>query len=179
MSKKILILSGSPRANGNSDILCDQFMAGAKESGNIVEKIRLQESEINYCLGCEHCSSHNGICAHNDDMAKILEKMIAADVIVMATPVYFYSMNAQIKTLIDRTVARYTEICNKEFYIILSAAVSDVSLMDRTVEGFRGFFDCLADAKECGVVYGVGAWKKGEIKASNSMFNAYEFGKNA
>ena len=110
MSKNILILSASPRKGGNSDLLCDRFLQGAQEAGHTVEKIFLGDSTINYCIGCEHCHQHGGKCVHHDDMPAILEKMIAAQVIVLATPVYFYTMNAQMKTLIDRTVARYTEV---------------------------------------------------------------------
>ena len=122
MSKNILILSGSPRKGGNSDILCDRFMEGARESGHRAEKVFLRDKNIGYCIGCEACHQNNGVCVQKDDMAEILGKMIAADVIVMATPVYFYTMDAQMKTLIDRCVARYTEISNKAFYFIATAA---------------------------------------------------------
>ena len=110
-------------------------------------------------------------------MAEILEKMIAADVIVMATPVYFYTMNAQMKTLIDRTCSRYTEIRDKEFYFIVSAADSSKRAMERTLEGFRGFTSCLSGAKEKGIIYGTGAWNIGEIKGKPAMKEAYEMGK--
>ena len=85
-------------------------------------------------------------CPQHDDMPDLLQRMIDADVIVLATPVYFYTMNAQMKTLIDRTCSRYTEIRNKEFYFIVTAADTDVSAMQRTIEGFRGFTSCLPGA---------------------------------
>ena len=122
MAKKILLLSASPRKGGNSDLLCDQFIRGAGEAGNQVEKIFLRDRKINYCTGCGACRKNGGKCVQKDDMAEVLDKMIAADVIVMATPVYFYTMNAQMKTLIDRTCARYSEIRNKDFYFIVAAA---------------------------------------------------------
>jgi len=112
-------------------------------------------------------------------MAQILEKMIAADVIVMATPVYFYTMCAQMKTLIDRTCSRYTEISNKEFYFILAAADTNKRAMERTVEGFRAFTSCLSGAEEKGVLYGTGAWEIGDIQTSDTMKQAYEMGKAA
>jgi multimeric flavodoxin WrbA len=115
MSKRVLILSSSPRKKGNSNALCDQFMEGAVEAKHKVEKVVLAEKKINYCTGCYTCRE-NGKCAQKDDMAQILDSMIAADVIVMATPVYFYTMCAQMKTVIDRCVERYTKIANKEFY---------------------------------------------------------------
>ena len=110
-------------------------------------------------------------------MAPILDSMIATDVIVLATPVYFYTMCAQMKTLIDRTVARYTEIVNKDFYFIVTAAVSNKAALERTIEGFRGFTSCLRGAKEKGVVYGTGVWNAGDIKTSRAMKEAYEMGK--
>ena len=110
-------------------------------------------------------------------MPEVLEKMISADVIVMATPVYFYTMNGQMKTLIDRTCARYTEINDKDFYFIVTAADDSKQAMERTFEGFRGFTSCLEGANEKGVIYGTGAWNIGDIKGSKAMEQAYEMGK--
>ena len=177
MSKKVLILSASPRKGGNSDLLCDQFLLGAKETGHAAEKIFLRDKKINHCLACGACQGNGGRCVQKDDMVEVLDKMIAADVIVMATPVYFYSMNGQMKTLIDRTYARYTNISNKEMYFIMAAAVNSKNALERTLEGFRGFTSCLPGAKENGVIYGTGAWKAGDIKGSNAMTEAYEMGK--
>jgi multimeric flavodoxin WrbA len=177
VSKKVLILSASPRKGGNSDLLCDRFMLGAKEAGHTVEKIFLRDKEINYCTGCGTCFNMGKDCPQEDDMPEVLEKMIAADVIVMATPVYFYTMNGQVKTLIDRTCSRYTEISNKDFYFIATAADDNKQAMERTFEGFRGFTSCLEGANEKGVIYGIGAWNIGDIKGSKAMEQAYEMGK--
>jgi multimeric flavodoxin WrbA len=110
-------------------------------------------------------------------MAQILDSMVHADVIVLATPVYFYTMCAQMKTVIDRTVARYTEVANKEFYFIATAAVTSKAALERTIEGFRGFTSCLPGAKEKGIVYGTGAWEIGDILTRPAMKQAYEMGK--
>lgn len=178
MNKKVLILSASPRKGGNSDTLCDQFMKGAQEAGNDAEKIFLRDKTINYCMGCGLCNT-NGYsgCSQKDDMEEILDKMIAADVIVMATPVYFYTMNAQMKTLIDRCCGKYTKITNKEFYFIATAADGNRESLERTFEGFRGFTDCLSGAQEKGLIYGAGVWQKGEINETPLMLHAYELGK--
>ena len=175
MAKKVLILSASPRKGGNSDLLCDQFLRGAKEAGHQAEKIFLKDKKINYCTGCGTCLD-TGKCVQKDDMANILEKMVAADVIVMATPVYFYTMNGQMKTFIDRTCPRYTEISEKDMYFIMTAAVTGKEALKRTLEGLRGFTSCLTRPKEKGVVYGTGAWKIGDIKGSKAMKEAYEMG---
>ena len=174
--KKVLILSGSPRKNGNSDILCDEFMRGAVEAGNEVEKIRVAEKKIDYCSGCYYCQKSGGVCAKKDDMAEVLQKMIGADVIVLASPVYFYSIDAQLKTLVDRTVARWTEVKNKEFYYIATSADEEQAAQERTIECFRGYADCVEGAVEKGVVYATGVYEKGEIKDTPFMKQAYEMG---
>lgn len=178
MNKKVLILSSSPRKGGNSDLLCDQFMVGARQAGHPAEKIFLKDTTINYCTGCGTCLNGKKACPQKDGMADILDKMVAADVIVMATPVYFYTMCAQMKALIDRTCARYTEINGKEFYFIVTAADTSIPAMERTLEGFRGFTSCLNGVKEKGVVYGVGAWNMGDITGSRAMNQAFEMGNN-
>ena len=111
-------------------------------------------------------------------MAEILDKMVDADVIVLATPVYFYSVCGQMKTFIDRTVPRYTEISDKDFYFIMTAADPEKANLERTLETFRGFTeDCLDGAREAGIIYGTGAWNIGEIKNTPSYEEAYKMGK--
>ena len=133
MSKKVLILSASPRKGGNSDLLCDQFAKGAEEAGHQVEKLRVQEKKIAPCLACYGCRN-TGVCVQKDDMAEILEKMVKADVLVLATPVYFYSMDGQLKTLIDRTLPRYTEIRDKEVYLFGTAGFGgDAAYFDQVL----------------------------------------------
>lgn len=177
MKKNVLIISASPRRHGNSDLLCDRFLAGAQEAGHIAEKIFLRDKKINFCLACDACKKNGGTCAQKDDMAEILEKITAADVLVLATPVYFYTMNAQMKTLIDRTVAKYPSLGTKDVYIIVAAADCSKPAMERTIEGFRGFLDCYPAMSEKGIIYGTGAWQAGDIKGSPAMDEAYEMGK--
>lgn len=175
--KKVLILSGSPRKGGNSDILCDQFAKGAQEAGNQVEKIRVADRKIGYCRACYYCRDHAGECAIKDDMAEVLQKMIDADVIVLASPVYFYSIDAQLKAVIDRTVARWLEVKNKEFYYIATCAEEDKGATLTTLDCFRGYADCVEGAKECGVIYGTGVYEKGKIEGTPAYKNAYEMGR--
>ncbi len=177
MNKKVLVLSSTPRRGGNSDLLCDRFVEGAIDAGHKAEKIFLKDKKVNYCTGCGTCFEGRKECPQKDDMAGVLDKMIEADVIVMATPVYFYTMAAQMKTMIDRCCARYTEINGKEFYFIVTAADSDIDAMERTIEGFRGFTSCLTGVEEKGIIYGTGAWNIGDIKGKPSMKEAFEMGK--
>lgn len=178
MSKKVLILSGSPRKGGNSDLLCDEFMRGAIEAGNDAAKIRIAEKKIGCCSACYYCRDHSGVCAKKDDMAEILQKMIDADVIVLSSPVYFYSIDAQLKALIDRTVARWTEVRDKEFYYIVTSADEERESQERTIECFRGYADCVEGAKEMGIIYGTGVYQPGKVKETPAYKEAYEMGKS-
>ncbi len=175
--KKVLILSGSPRRGGNSDILCDQFMKGAQEAGNEVEKIFVAGKKIGYCRACYFCKDHKGECAIKDDMAEVLQKMLDSDVIVLSSPVYFYSISAQLKAVIDRTVARWLEFKDKEFYYIMTAAEDTDTVMNCTLECFRGLAECLEGSVEKGVIYGKGVYQKGEIQDKSAIQEAYEMGK--
>ena len=177
MGKKVLILSGSPRKGGNSDLLCDEFLRGAREAGHDVEKIRVTEKKIAPCSGCYYCQGHGGACAHRDDMAELLQKMIDADVLVLASPVYFYSIDAQLKAVIDRTVARWLEVKNKEFYYIATMADEARSSADTTLACFRGYADCVEGAVEKGVIIGSGVYEPGKVKDTPAMKDAYQMGK--
>ena len=179
MSKKVLILSGSPRKGGNSDLLCQEFARGAQESGNEVETIRVAAKKIAPYSGCYYCRAHGGECAHKDDMAEVLQKMIDADVIVLASPVYFYSIDAQLKAVIDRTVARWLEVKNKEFYYIVTMADEEHASADTTLACFRGYADCVEGAVEKGVIIGTGVYEPGKVSNTPAMRQAYEMGKQA
>lgn len=176
MKKNVLILSGSPRKNGNSDLLCDQFAKGALEAGHKVEKIHVAQKNIGYCRACYACKN-TGKCVIQDDMAEVLQKMINADVLVLASPVYFYSIDAQLKAVIDRTVARWLEVKNKEFYYIVTMADSGVQSAKTTLDCFRGYADCVEGAVEKGVIIGDGVYEKGKISGHPAMQKAYEMGK--
>lgn len=176
MAKKVLVLSGSPRKGGNSDLLCDEFVRGAMEAGHEVEKIRVQEKKVACCVACYACQS-TGICAIKDDMADIMQKMIDCDVMVLASPIYFYSIDAQLKAVIDRSACRWTEVKNKEMYYIMTAADTEKASMDTTLACFRGYADCVEGAVEKGVIYGTGVYHAGEIKDTKHMQEAYEMGK--
>lgn len=178
MSKKVLILSGSPRKGGNSDLLCAEFARGAQEAGHEVETIRVAAKKIHPCSACYFCREHGGECVHKDDMADILQWMIDADVLVLASPVYFYSIDAQLKAVIDRTVARWLEVKNKEFYYIVTMADEDTASADTTLACLRGYADCVKGALEKGVIIGSGVYEPGKVKNTPALREAYEMGKN-
>ena len=168
--KKIVVISSSPRKNGNSEILADQFIKGATSVGYKVIKINLANYRIAPCLACEYCRRH-----HNRCVLKV-----NADVFVMATPVYFYSLSAQLKILIDRMFAREYEIRNspkrKTAYLILTSGSTDREQMHGTIESFRGFIKVLKKVDEGGIIYGLGAFNKGDAYTHPSYDEAYQMG---
>ena len=174
--KKVLVISASPRKNVNSDILCDEFAAGAKEAGNKVEKVRIADKKIGYCTGCYACQK-TGKCAIKDDAGKVIDKMMAADVIVLASPVYFYSICAQLKALIDRTVVVYPNLTNKKFYFILTMADTNRKMFEGSLAALRGFLACYEGSKECGMVCASGVYEKGTVKGTKFVAEARKLGK--
>ena len=174
--KNMLIISGSPRKNGNSDSLCDQFAKGAFGAGHQVEKIFLGDKKLGFCTACYACQS--GICPQQDDAVWIAEKMLTADVIVLSTPVYFYTMSAQLKTLIDRSVMYYPRIEKKEFYYIMTMADTEKANFKGTIEALRGFVDCCENSVEKGMIEAVGVYEKGEIRNTPFMQQAFEMGRS-
>jgi len=101
----IVVISGSPRKNGNTEQLADAFIKGANEAGNHVEKFHVSDYKISGCLGCQYCQKHEGQCVQKDDMQIIYDALYRADVIVFATPLYWAGMSGQIKLVIDRLYA--------------------------------------------------------------------------
>ncbi|MBE6380374.1 MAG: flavodoxin family protein [Lentisphaerae bacterium] len=174
MSKKILVIASSPRRNGNSEILCDAFIAGAAAAGNQVEKVTLAGKKINFCSACYAC--HTGTCVFQDDAPAVIQKMLEADVIVLATPVYFYTMCAQLKALIDRSVMVYPQIKNKDFYYLMTMAETDESMFKGTIEALRGFAACCENSRECGIVAVPGVYEVGAINGNPALEKARQMG---
>lgn len=174
--KKVLILSGSPRQGGNSDLLCDALMQGAKSVGHEVEKVCVSQKQIHPCIACYFCKDHHGECVFKDDMAELLSKMIEADVLVLASPVYFYSLDTQLKTVIDRSLARWLEVKNKEMVYIVTMADEEESSADTTLACFRGYADCIENAVEKGVLIAGGVYKAKEVENTEYLKKAYKMG---
>ncbi|MGN0847361.1 MAG: flavodoxin family protein [Kiritimatiellia bacterium] len=175
--KKIVIISSSPRAGGNSDLLCDRFAAGAREAGHQVEKFRLAERKIGFCLGCYACKD-SGVCFQKDGAREVIDAMMAADVIVLATPVYFYTVSAQLKTLIDRTVVVYPNLTGKTFYSIMTMWDPDAAHFEGTRAALKGFRDCYDGSVLAGEVAATNVYEKGDVRNSPAWDEAYALGKS-
>lgn len=175
--KNVLVISTTPRIKGNSDILADECIRGIKEAGNKVEKINLSNQHIHFCRGCLSCQQTHK-CIIQDDMEAILMKMLQADVIVFATPVYFYGMCAQMKTLLDRTNPLYSmPYAFKDIYLLACAAEEDQSAVSGTITGLKGWVDCFENARLIKTVFAGGVEKAGDIITHPALSEAYELGK--
>ena len=176
--KNVMILSTSMRKGGNSDTLANAFAEGAKEAGHQVEKINLYEKEIGFCKGCQNCQK-TGVCVIRDDMSSILKKMETVDVLVFATPIYFYEMSGQMKTFLDRTFPIYPDKYRfKDVYLLASSASLKEMMMDGAVRGLEGWIACFDHARLAGVVCGTGAIQYGDIKIKEELLKStFDMGK--
>lgn len=175
MPKKILIISSSPRKNGNSDLLCDEFKRGAIDKGHQVEKIFLSDKNIEYCDSCYRCQT-DMVCQKKDDMKEILDKLMKADIIVLSSPVYFYSICGQLKTFMDRCLVQWKEIKDKEFYYILTAAQDAKQSTMCALGCMRGFAVCLQNSKEKGIICARGISPENPVSDTNFPQEAYNMG---
>jgi len=176
MGKKVLAIVSSPRVNGNTDMMVDSFLKGARDAMHRTEKIYLRDFHIEFCRGCGVCSSTRH-CVIKDDMERLIDKLVDADVIVFSTPVYFYSMCGQMKTFIDRLMPVYNELSGRDFYFIVAAADSDGSI-ESTMQALYGFTDCIENALVRGKLYGGGNWHKGDVIGKDVLKTAYVMGLN-
>ena len=181
--KKVMIVMGSPRKKGNSAILAKQVAAGAKAGGAVVETFYLHDMKIKPCTACDVCRKKKDIdCVLDDDMQKLYPKLRSADAIVIASPIYWFTVSAQTKLFMDRWYAlggdEGYELAGKRFGIVLTYADAD-PFRSGAVNALRTFQDAFnfIGAKIVGMVYG-SAWKAGEIRRNEAlMAEAYELGK--
>lgn len=173
--KNILIISSSPRKNGNSQMLCEQFKRGAEEKGHMVTLVRLMEKIIGFCRACDGCMRNGGTCVLNDDMAEVLKLFQEADVIVLATPVYFYGISAQMKTFIDRTYPIWQHLGKKEVYYIISAGLGE-DIIERSLGDLDGFVKHLEEYRIAGRIYATDVMEAGLVKNLDVFEKAYQMG---
>lgn len=173
--KKVLVIGGSPRENGNSDLLCDEFIRGAEESGNRVEKISLREKEVHPCKACYACFQ-TGECVQKDDMGDILQKVEEADVLVLASPTYFLTMSGQMKVFIDRLLPKWQGLDGKDAYVIVTGHDGKQGLK-RNAEDLAMTLENLGNRVRQ-IIWGEHVWQKGEVLGTKAMEEAYLAGRS-
>ena len=176
--KNVLILSTSLRGGSNSELLAKECARGAEEAGNRVELLSLKGKKIQYCIGCLTCIK-TGKCVQKDDAPEIMEKLRRADVLVFATPIYYYEMCGQMKTLLDRMNPLYSsDYAFREVYMIATAADGGDTTFEKAYNGLQGWVDCFPKAKLCGLVTGeeIGD-PKDAVNHPDVMEKAYQLGR--
>ena len=177
MKKHVLVISTSLRPHSNSQLLAQQFAKGALEAGHQVEEISLQGKDLHFCSGCLTClNTHH--CVIQDDANAIVSSMEQADIICFATPVYYYEMAGQMKTLLDRANSLYTaDYRFRDIYLLTASAEEEDSASDGPIQGLKGWIACFEKARLAGVVRGGGASAPGEMP-SNKQEEAYQMGRH-
>ena len=177
--KKVVIISSSPRKNGNSEILAFEAAKGAKEAGNEVEVLLLHDKTINFCRGCLACQKLLK-CVIKDDMAEMIEKVKSADVLIFATPIYYYEMSGQLKTFLDRCNPIYPqEYAFRDVYLLASCADTDPSAIDGTVSDVKGWVRCFEKSSYRGSILAAGTEKPGDVRKTPAVLDeARNLGRN-
>ena len=177
MKKKVLIISSSPRKGGNSETLAASFARGAQEAGHLVETVYLREKQIGFCKGCFACLKL-GRCVINDDAVDIVARMHDADVLVFATPVYYYCVSGQLKTMLDRANPLFgTDYAFTKVYLLATAAEDGPETVAGSEEAVQGWVDCFDRCEFAGTVFAGGVTDVGEIAGHPALEKAYQSGK--
>lgn len=174
----IVILVGSMRINGNTARLAQSFADGAVENNN-VEIVYVADYNVNPCIGCNSCFVREGNkCFQDDDMVKIYEKLRNADIVVIASPVYFYGISAQLKAIVDRL---HTPMRNtfhiKKLGLLLVGAVQLPNLFDPILMQYQMVLEFFK-LESIGTVLVRGVKDIGDIENSSALEEAYELGKS-
>lgn len=178
MNKKVLILSTSPRKGSNSHALAEAFGKGAREAGNPVEILSLAGQSLAFCRGCLACQNTHR-CVIRDFGDEIARKMRDADVLVFATPVYYYGMSGQMKTMLDRANPLYgTDYAFRDIYLLCAAAEDEPATPEGTIHGLEGWIACFPETRLAGTVFAGGVNAPGEIAGHSALEKAYEMGKS-
>jgi multimeric flavodoxin WrbA len=175
---KVLVITTSLRAKSNSDILAGRLAAGARDAGHDVELVSLKGKDIRFCIGCLSCQKTQQ-CVLRDDAAAIAEKVKAADTLVFATPVYYYGMSGQMKTLLDRMNPLYSSDYRfRKVYMLAVAAEDEPFVPEKALSGLKGWVDCFEKAELAGSLFCGGINEAQEAaERSEDKHEAYEFGK--
>ena len=175
--KKVIVISTSLRAGSNSDMLADRFIDGAKAAGNDVEKISLVGKNIQFCKGCLGCQKL-GRCVIKDDVNDIMAKVLKADVICWATPIYYYEMSGQMKTLIDRMNAMYPlDYQFRDVYLLTTAAENEEQTPKRAESGLTGWIECFPKSRLAGTLFCGDVNYAREIEGNPKLDEAFELGR--
>ena len=176
--KKILVISTSPRRGSNSEALAEAFASGAREAGHEVELVSLRGKDVQFCRGCFVCQETQR-CVIHDDADTLRQKALEADVLVFATPIYYYEMSGQMKTLLDRFNPLFpSDYAFRDVYLMTAAAEDEDFVPQRALNGLEGWVECFERAKLAGHVFMGGVTEAGENPEHPALRQARSIGRN-
>lgn len=175
---KIAILLGSPNKRGSTSLLVDAFSRGAKEKGHLVEVLDICHMDIRPCNGCVACG-YEGPCVQKDEMGKVRSCLLDADMVVFATPLYYYGFSAQLKIVIDRFCAFNSSLTRKHMKSSLLAVAWNAD--DWTFKALEAHYGTLVDyldLEDMGVVLGRGCGTPSMTARTRYIDEAYDLGRS-
>ena len=175
---KITVLMGSPNRNGSTAILAENFVKGAQDAGHGTEVIDVCHAEIHPCIGCVKCG-YEGPCVQKDDVEMIRKKLLASDMVVFATPLYYYGMSAQLKTVVDRFCAYNSSLNRRHLKSALLTAAWNAD--DWTFDALEAHYKTLVryiNFEDKGMVLGYGCGTPSMTRGSRYPEEAYRLGRN-
>ena len=175
---KIVVLTGSPRRNGNTSHLAGQFIKGAEEAGHEVYRFDCAQRKVSPCIACNRCGM-NGTCIFNDDFAELRPHLVAADMVVLATPMYYFGFSSQLKTVIDRFYALNGQIkrASKQAAFLMAYANTDPKEAEPMISHYHTLLNYLG-WEDRGMVVTPGMWPTGAVNSTEYSRKAYELGRN-
>lgn len=182
MAKNILVITGSPRKNGNSDLLADAFIQGAAESGHTVNKFEAARQTIHGCTACDTCWSKGTACTFKDGFSKLEPLLEAADVVVFASPLYWSSVPAQLKAVIDKLYAYVVSACkhpldNKESVLMICGELAGEQIFSGVLEMYRGIAEYMKWTDR-GIITVPEVFAKGDILKTDALERARNLGRS-
>ena len=174
---KIVVLTGSPRRNGNTNHLAGQFIKGAEEAGHEVYRFDCAQRKVSSCIACNRCGM-NGQCIFNDDFEELRPHLVAADMVVFATPMYYFGFSSQLKAVIDRFYALNGQIKGNVKQSALLMAYADTA--PEEAEPMLSHYHTLLRYlgwKDSGTVVAAGMWPAGAVNGTGYSRRAYELGR--
>ena len=175
---KILMLQGSPNRRGSTAMLCDEFARGAREAGHDVERVDVAYADVQACTGCVACG-YEGPCAQSDGMDELRDSILAADMLVLATPLYYFGMTAQLKTVLDRFCSSNASIVHKHLKsVLLTVAWQDEAWTFDALEAHYNTLVRYLRMTDCGRILGGGCGTPSQTRASRYPQAAYELGRS-
>lgn len=173
---KIVVLKGSPRKSGNSNWLADRLIKGAAEAGHEIVEFDCTRHKVGGCLACNACGM-NGPCVQKDDFTSLREELLAADAIVLSSPIYYFGVSAQLKTVIDRFYSINAVIGGKKSVFIATMGNPDVQVCASAKAMYEKMVVYLG-WEDCGQIIVPGVWAAGDIQQTAYGQQAYELGYN-